>query len=532
MIEILRYGFKYIFNYKRLYCAYFISQMGMNVTGLFIPVIEGKIIDLFVNFNGTNFKWYIFLLIIDMILSLCFSSLSSYLYFKLQSLCGNQSNLDEIEHLYSISYMHLLDNDPSVLNQSLNNDCNNILIFCLSSLQKVIMAILSMAFIVFVIFQYSIQFIWLISLSILLYFCVYFFFKDKVYEANKNTLNKGSVFFGALYQLIYYLKSIKMCSLFQQSKRFEETTFNDFYNSAKKQTILECGNDFVSNTISLLTQALLYIFGAYLILNQQLTIGTLIVVANYYSNLLTNAQVLLDFGNDVQKCKASYDRLSQLSQIKNNFKGKEIVKKIEYIRVKDVSFKYPNGDALFCVNHKFLKGNIYQIQGVNGSGKSTFVQVLTGIFGEDYKGEIFIDDHNIKKLDIKDFLYKYVSVCTQEPLITEDTVEHNLTLNEDFDREGLNKLLKGFHLEELTYQMNQVLHPLNLSLSSGQRQKIGIIRTLLSNREVLIFDEPTSALDAQGKLYFQYCLKNIHDKIILLITHDHLEELDIEVVAL
>lgn len=153
-------------------------------------------------------------------------------------------------------------------------------------------------------------------------------------------------------------------------------------------------------------------------------------------------------------------------------------------------------------------------------------------FGEDYKGEIFIDDHNIKKLDIKDFLYKYVSVCTQEPLIIEDTVEHNLTLNEDFDREGLNKLLKGFHLEELTYQMNQVLHPLNLSLSSGQRQKIGIIRTLLSNREVLIFDEPTSALDAQGKLYFQYCLKNIHDKIILLITHDHLEELGIEVVTL
>ncbi len=532
MVEILRYGFKYIFNYKRLYCVYFISQMGMNVTGLFIPVIEGKIIDLFVNFNEAHFKWYIFLLIIDMILSLCFSSLSSYLYFKLQSLCGNQSNMDEIEHLYLISYIHLLDKDPSVLNQSINNDCNSILIFCLSSLQKVIMAILSIFFIVFVIFQYSIQFVWLISLSIILYFCVYFFFKDKLYNANKNTLNKGSIFFGALYQLIYYLKSIKMCSLFQQSKRFEETTFNDFYDSAKKQTLLECGNDFVSSTISLLTQASLYAFGAYLIVNQQLTVGTLIVIANYYSNLLSNAQILLDFGNDVQKCKASYDRLSELSQIKNNFKGKKIIKKIDCIHVRDVSFQYPNSDVLFCVNHKFSKGNIYQIQGVNGSGKSTFIQVLLGVFGNDYRGDIFINNQNMKELDIREFLNNCVSVCTQEPLILENTIEYNLTLNENYDKERLNELLDGFHLEELSHQMNQKLHPLNLALSAGQRQKIGLIRTLLSNREILIFDEPTSALDAQSKLYFQCCLKNRKDKIILLITHDNLEELNVHTIKL
>ena len=128
MKQILMYGFKYIFRYKILYFIYFSSQILMSITGLFIPLVEGKIIDLLVDFDSLEFKKYILLLLMIMIASLCLSSLSSFLYFKLQALCGNESNMDEIRHLYSISYIHLLDKDPSVLNQSINNDCNNIAI--------------------------------------------------------------------------------------------------------------------------------------------------------------------------------------------------------------------------------------------------------------------------------------------------------------------------------------------------------------------------------------------------------------------
>lgn len=497
----------------------------MSIASLCIPLLEGKIIDSLIFLNDSEFKKYIILLIFDMILSICLSALSSFIYFKLQALCGNEANMEAIRHLYLISYSHLLNKDPAVLNQSINNDCNTILIFCLSSLQKVIVSILSMFMIVYIVSQYSLYFIVLMIVSILAYVCVYFFYKGRLYEVNREVLNSSSVFFGALYQLVYYLKSIKMCSLYRSVQRFEEKMFSNFYEDAKKQTVLECSNDFVSNFISLLTQVLIYILGAYFILNNQITVGILMVLANYYSNILSNVQVLIDFGNDVQKCKASYDRLNELLQIKSNHVGNKKLNEVNIICVKDLSFAYPNAESLFYVNYQFEKGNIYRIQGKNGSGKSTLLQVLTGVFEQDYQGYICVDGIDVKNLDWNTFLSNHVSVCMQEPFILEDTLLYNLALDKEYNQQ-LKDLLMGFHLGELSNQMDQILHPLNLGLSGGQRQKIGLIRTLYSDADVLIFDEPISALDVESKQYFKNYLSKIQDKIILLVSHDDLEGLN------
>ena len=529
MKQILMYGFKYIFRYKILYFIYFSSQILMSITSLFIPLVEGKIIDLLVDFDSLEFKKYILLLLMIMIASLCLSSLSSFLYFKLQALCGNESNMDEIRHLYSISYIHLLDKDPSVLNQSINNDCNNIIIFCLSSLQKIIVSIFSVLFIIIIISRYSIEFIGMIFLSLILYLCIYFYFKKRLYDANKNVLNSGSEFFGALYQLVFYLKSIKMCSLYNHVKKNEEKMFSKFFDDAKNQTILECKNDFLSNFLSLITQILMYVFGAYLILNQHMTIGTLVVVINYYSNILSNAQIILDFGNSVQKCKASYDRLNELKSINSSVIGNKVVNDMKKMSVKKLSFHYPDCKDLFCLNYDFEKGNIYQINGQNGLGKSTLLQVIAGVFGDDYKGDIRIDNTNIKEMDKYKFLLNHVSICTQEPLILENTVEYNLTLNNQHSTEKLRGLLMGF---DLKVPLDMFLHPLNLGLSGGQKQKIGLIRTLLSNADILIFDEPISALDVESKKYFEKCIKTIKDKIIIIVSHEELKGVEVKSISL
>lgn len=117
MKKILLYGFKYIFKYKALYFVYFALQILISLSELFIPIMEGAVIDSLVKTDLNIFIKNIIVLILIMLFSLVFSIIGSYLYFLLQVKCGNEANVDEIHNLYSISYKNLLNKDPSVLNK-------------------------------------------------------------------------------------------------------------------------------------------------------------------------------------------------------------------------------------------------------------------------------------------------------------------------------------------------------------------------------------------------------------------------------
>lgn len=136
----------------------------------------------------------------------------------------------------------------------------------------------------------------------------------------------------------------------------------------------------------------------------------------------------------------------------------------------------------------------------------------------------------MKKIDMNYFIFKNVAVCLQEPLIIEDTIERNLIPNDNYNGRYLEYLLKGFNMVEIIDNMddgiNTVLHPLNSNLSGGEKQKIGIIRALLSKANVLVFDKPTSALDKESSRFFQQCINKIENKIIIIISHDDLEYLE------
>lgn len=529
MKKMILYGFKYIFKFKFLYFTYLILQVFLNLLNLILPIIEGLIVDCLVRMDILYFKNNIIILILVMLSSLILSSFSAYLYFKLQVICGNASNLDEIHNLYSISYTHLLNKDPSELNQAINNDCNNIIIFCLNSIQRVLMVLFSLGFMIYIVFKQSYVFAVILIISLFMYIIIYHFYKQKLYETNKKVLEQTSDYFGALYQLVYYLKSVKMCSLYENMMKFEKKIFNQFFEATRQSQLLECRNTISVNLISYLSQIFIYIYGFVLIFNGNMTVGMLITISNYCNCVISNAQEVIDFGNSVQKCKASYNRLEEY-HISSRLNGTQQIKKVENIAFENVSYGYPNQKKLFCYTGCLDKGNIYRIMGNNGAGKSTFLQLLLGIYGSDYKGNIFINGIKIQNIDMNQFVKKNVAICLQEPFIFEDTILNNLAPNEYYTKDCLRELLDGFDMTSVISKLDKgiqtVLHPLNLGLSGGEKQKIGIIRVLLSNADVLIFDEPTAALDKQSCLFFQNYIKNINNKIVIVISHDDLDILE------
>lgn len=155
-------------------------------------------------------------------------------------------------------------------------------------------------------------------------------------------------------------------------------------------------------------------------------------------------------------------------------------------------------DVLKNITYKFDQNVSYAITGASGTGKSTFIHILSGIENPT-SGEILFNDQNINKLSTRDkefFLNKNVGLVFQESfLIKELTVIENIMIkgliqNEDYNvcKDRAMNLLKSINLQEKANSSPMIL-------SGGQKQRVSILRAIFNNPKFLLADEPTGNLD-------------------------------------
>lgn len=200
------------------------------------------------------------------------------------------------------------------------------------------------------------------------------------------------------------------------------------------------------------------------------------------------------------------------------------------IRFENVSFAYPgtDRDVLKDINLTIRQGEKIAIVGENGSGKSTFVSLLEGLY-EPVKGKILVNGTDIRKN--LGLLRKYLSCTSQEFLHFEGSIADNVAIGDTTksysEQEILDALRKIGMEEEIlerTEGLNTILGnslPGAVDLSGGQWQKVAIARNLIKDDALMmILDEPTAALDplAESRLYerFQEMTKG---KTAILISH-------------
>ena len=283
-----------------------------------------------------------------------------------------------------------------------------------------------------------------------------------------------------------------------------------------------------TSIISLLSQGILFIVGAYEIARGYLIPGYLISIVTYYSTLTTTAKYFLDWGKSYQDARVCQDRLDAIWSKPPENNGLERVRSINSLCCSNITFGYDNekNEVLNDFSALFAAGYIYAITGQNGCGKSTVVKLLLGLYPTDYSGTIQYNGINLQDIDLYDLRAHSVGITEQEPTIIEDSIINNLTLLcDDPDMSLLDFYIDALGLRDFIKQLPDGLETKlteqNQNLSGGEKQKIAIIRLLLKNPDVLIFDEPTSALDSASKTQFIDILMGIkHNHIIILITHD------------
>lgn len=194
------------------------------------------------------------------------------------------------------------------------------------------------------------------------------------------------------------------------------------------------------------------------------------------------------------------------------------------IELKNLSLAYDSKAPLFRDLNLTLNSNDFVlIQGPSGSGKSSLLRLLNRL-QEPSSGAILIDDRLIDQYEVTT-LRQRIGYVQQVPVMVEGDVRKNLQLSFQFKAsqdvlspqdEDLRTRLDEFLLEEVGLDDDAQL------LSVGQKQRLALIRTLLTQPEVILCDEPTSALDHQSKTVVESWLERLnlaHNTGIIMVTH-------------
>jgi len=185
------------------------------------------------------------------------------------------------------------------------------------------------------------------------------------------------------------------------------------------------------------------------------------------------------------------------------------------IEFKNVNFSYEEEKVLNSISFKIEKGEKVALLGSNGSGKSTILRILAGLYFT--KGYLFEKKEVTKKIIDKNFRKK-VSILFQNPesMIFNPSVYDEIVFSlKEFDIKIENQV------EQISdkFGITSLLKKTPLNLSGGEKQKIVLASLLIYEPELILLDEPTTAMDPRTTGWFIDLMIEL-EKTIILATHD------------
>ncbi|VDD73998.1 unnamed protein product [Mesocestoides corti] len=218
--------------------------------------------------------------------------------------------------------------------------------------------------------------------------------------------------------------------------------------------------------------------------------------------------------------------IERIPEIDKDEQGMELENMQGNIEFRNVTFSYPMRPDIVTLKNFSMKikaGQTIAIVGPSGSGKSTVIQLLQRFY-DPSEGQILIDGHDIRELDIK-WMRRQFGVVSQEPVLFAGTIEENINLGrEDATFEEIENAAKLADAHDFIIALQDAYETMigegGGGMSGGQKQRLAIARALIRNPKIMLLDEATSALDTHSERAVQEALdKAGKGRTVIMVAH-------------
>jgi len=291
----------------------------------------------------------------------------------------------------------------------------------------------------------------------------------------------------------------------------------------------------ITNFLVQMNTVFVVVLGVYLIKEFELTMGGLIAVVILTSRTVAPMGQAAALITNYSDAKMSYDILSGIiSKEAERPEGKEFVERQQFagkIEFRNVSFVYPNTDVKVLDNVSFVinpKEKVAMI-GRIGSGKSTIAKLILKLY-DPTEGKILLDDIDISQIDPAN-VRRYIGYVPQDIHLFHGTIKENIISTEQHP--SADEIIYAAHVSGVESFVKH--HPLGYDmpigergagLSGGQRQSVGIARSLMQKSSILVMDEPTNAMDQTTEAQLIERLKKELSEQTLIISTQKLSLLN------
>lgn len=432
-------------------------------------------------------------------------------------------------HIQKLSFKYYSNTRAGEIISRVINDVEQTKTFVISGLMNLWLDIATIILAIILMFYMNVK---LTVVSILLFplyaFSVRYFFGNLRHLTRKRSQALAEVQ-SYLHERVQGMPVIKSFAI----EEYEQTQFDkqnkNFLEKALQHTSWNAKSFAVVNTITDIAPLIVIGYSAYLVIQQQLSLGTMVAFFAYIDKLYNPLRRLVNSSTTITQSFASMDRVFEFldekydivdepnARVCSNVKGD--------ISFEHVSFSYDKEDEMVLkeIHLDVKRGETIALVGMSGGGKSTLVSLIPRFY-DVTKGRITLDGVDLRQFKVQTLRDKIGVVFQDNILFSESVIDNILLGKPGSTEEEVVQAAKAANAHEFILNLsdgyNTKVGERGVKLSGGQKQRVAIARVFLKNPPILILDEATSALDLESEHSIQESLEELaKDRTTFIVAH-------------